>query len=424
MPTLRAHLIVAVILGSGLACSVDSDDSSELGRVQQQLGFGNLCGHERCDSVARGAKVFFDHKLHGLDGNGRACSDCHRLDDNFQLSPASAEAQFQADPHDPLFQAIDADDFRTNGENASDFSNVRQNGLIRVTLPLPPQLKLWNPVTQQVLPDTSVDLWRAVPSVLNVVDSGPDGLEPPTARGPNPRGGYQYDARFGTLQEQALGALVNHAQVQNTPPVRLLDDVAAFQNVLVTASRTNLDATEQQGKVIFDRSCAVCHSGPGLSTPQVEPGIPRYTDTFTGCVRPIDGAPGGPRWQFKQCPPRLAKNVRFYRIQLASGGVMIRPSSDPGRAMLTGFVVDPPFPPVDDWQKRDSAPLRNIRNTAPYFSNNSADTLEEVVDHYQAFYRFVNASNPAAPLMQTPGGASRLILDIEKAPLIAYLKTL
>lgn len=56
--------------------------------------------------------------------------------------PAFVEARFQIlqlrrrgdpDADDPLFRPIDADDFRTNGDAASDFSNLRQNGLVRIT---------------------------------------------------------------------------------------------------------------------------------------------------------------------------------------------------------------------------------------------------------------------------------------------------
>ena len=53
------------------------------------------CGGEPCDAVVRGLVAFFDRKLEGLDGNGRACADCHMATDNFQLSPASVEARFQ-----------------------------------------------------------------------------------------------------------------------------------------------------------------------------------------------------------------------------------------------------------------------------------------------------------------------------------------
>ena len=38
---------------------------------------------------------------------------------------------------DPLFRPIDANDFRINGTEASDFSNLLEHGLVRVTLPLP-----------------------------------------------------------------------------------------------------------------------------------------------------------------------------------------------------------------------------------------------------------------------------------------------
>ena len=34
-------------------------------------------------------------RLEGLDANGRACADCHMATDNFQLSPADAEARFR-----------------------------------------------------------------------------------------------------------------------------------------------------------------------------------------------------------------------------------------------------------------------------------------------------------------------------------------
>ena len=170
--------------------------------------------------------AFFDRRLDGLDGNGRSCADCHMATDNFQLSPASAEARFQLlqrrrrlnpDADDPLFRPIDADDFRINGESASDFSNLRENGLVRITFTLPPNIRLIDPATNPPSAETFVDVWRSVPTVNDVALTGPDDGNP-WPRGPNATGGYQLDARVATLQEQALGALTNHAQVQNAPP--------------------------------------------------------------------------------------------------------------------------------------------------------------------------------------------------------------
>ena len=132
---------------------------------------------------------------------------------------------------DPLFRPVDADDFRLNGDDASDFSNLVENGLVRVTMPLPLNVKVVDPATGQPSGDTSVDLWRAVMPVLNVAITGPDFVLPiwaPAAQqrlpilgqdpnGPNRQGGYQHDARFATLQEQARGALFAHAQVTVEP---------------------------------------------------------------------------------------------------------------------------------------------------------------------------------------------------------------
>jgi hypothetical protein len=56
--------------------------------------------------------------------------------DAFQLSPAIVELRFQRllarrkhhpGADDPLFRPIDADDFRSKGEAASDYGNLREN---------------------------------------------------------------------------------------------------------------------------------------------------------------------------------------------------------------------------------------------------------------------------------------------------------
>jgi hypothetical protein len=61
-----------------------------------------------------------------------------------------------------------------NGESASDFSNLVEHGLVRVTMPLPLNVRLIDPATGQPSDETSVDLWRAVMPVLNIAISGPD----------------------------------------------------------------------------------------------------------------------------------------------------------------------------------------------------------------------------------------------------------
>jgi cytochrome c peroxidase len=400
--------------------------------------------------VARGRRAFDDRTLHELGANGRACADCHMGSDHFQLSPASATARFDAlqacraeEPwaDDPLFRPIDANDFRANGENATDFTNLKQ-GLVRLSFALPPNVKLVG-AAGQVTTETEVDVWRSVPSVRNVALTGPDGQLPewPAAAppavprelnggsGPNLRGGYQLDARVGDLASQALGAFEVHAQIQSAPRDRVLSNLAAFQESLVTPAPSEvLTPEEQAGQVVFQRTCAHCHGGTAGSTPisQVLPAptgtLFRYFDISSACPRPVD--PTG-RFRFKACNAaeglgHLASTVRTYEITMnvLVNGLPVartfrRPSSDPGRFLLTGYAGKPPVAgdpepvpvrgPVDDWQKLDVSPLLGIADTAPYFHNNSATTLEEVVDHYEAFFKRVWFIDPFAPALTTTG---------------------
>jgi len=256
--------------------------------------------------------------------------------------------------------------------------------------------------------------------------------------GPNRQGGYQHDARFATLQEQARGALFAHAQVSVEPQERVLDDLAAFQRTLFSSPGValladaissgavtfpdpdpELDELEQRGKLVFKRACATCHGGalhPSTSTPDatlVRP-IVRYHNIFTACPRPAaDG--------FAPCPDRLARNARTYRITRADGTFQFVTTSDPGRLLLTGQPAD--------LGVMDSTQLRGIGRTAPYFHNNSAATLEEMLDHYDALFRRAARLSPPPnlpPILSSNG----LVIDRgfvgpeERAALLAYLRKL
>jgi len=456
--TATTSLLCSLTLFGALAALVP-----RTGFGQEPGGNGGMtlnCDDKPCDGVARGRAAFNDRNLKQLGGNGRSCADCHMPSESFQLSPAAAQVRFAAlqtqrahnmNADDPLFRPVDADDFRVNGEGATDFSNLLENGLVRVTMPLPANVRLVDPMTHQPTNDTAVDLWRAVMPVFNVAITGPDAVAPvwpPGAprvpimgqepNGPNRQGGYQHDARFGTLQEQARGALFAHAQVSDEPPARMLDDLAAFQQTLFSSPGVELLASailsgstsfpdpdpelndvEQQGKAVFNRACAQCHGGtlhPSTSTPEasfVRP-IVRYHGIQATCPRPAtDG--------FAPCPQRLERNARTYRITLASGAFQFATTSDPGRLLLTGQPAD--------LGVMDVTQLRGISRTAPYFHNNSAATLEEVLDHYDALFRRAARLNPPPnlpPILSSNG----LVVDRgfvaaeERQALLAYLRRL
>jgi cytochrome c peroxidase len=218
----------------------------------------------------------------------------------------------------------------------------------------------------------------------------------------------------------------------------MLDDLAAFQETLFSSPSVELLANsilssslpfpdpdpelnelEQQGKVVFNRACAQCHGGtlhPGGSTPEaafVRP-IVRYHNISTACPRPATDS-------FAPCPQRLARNARTYRITLASGAFQVVTTSDPGRLLLTGQPAD--------LGVMDITQLRGISKTAPYFHNNSAATLEEVLDHYDAVFRRAARISPPPnlpPILSSNG----LVVDRgfvtadERAALLAYLRKL
>ena len=439
-------ILVAGAVG-GVACSAQEGE-----RPPAPVGPANVV------PITGGEARFHDRVLAGLGGNGRACSDCHMDSDSFQLSPANVEARYQkmrsTGVDDPLFRPIDADDFVENGASASDYSSLRHDALIRVRLPLPANIKLVDPAscTTDGLPApcqtatsyltsaaTFTDVWRSVPSVLNVNVSGVDPQGPVWPRGPNGQGGYQLDARADTLQNQALGALLSHAQVTVTPDAGLLDDIAAYEKRLVTDPEPPLDELETAGKAIFNRACGQCHGGPGMSTPLTgDLAIVRFFDDQTACPRSVD--PVAPaRWDLPPCAPELARKERTYEIAFADGFKLRRTSSDPGRALLSGFVFSAPpgpagsclHPPCgqpfgDDWQKLEMAPLRGISKTAPYFHNNSAATLEEVVIHYEELFKRADAlfPPPEMPHLLTTDGVhrDRPNLPSERAALLAYLR--
>ena len=431
-------------------------------------------------AFCRGKANFHDRTLAGLGGNGRACVDCHMDSENFQLTPAAAQARLtkmtQTGADDPLFRAIDADDFRVSGAAARDFTNLTQNGLVRVTIPLPANVKLLDcgatvPCPASALPtsETVADVWRSTPSIFDVNITGPDGVAPASPRGPNPSGGYQLDGRIDTLQNQALGALRNHAGITIDPPASFLDDLAAFQKAQFSspsvkalsdamAAGTNplpdpdpvLNALETSGNTVFNRSCAQCHgnqgghpsgSTPMQQSPQSTPtGIVRYHNISSTCPRPIDNV-NPPRFSFAACSASQMKNVRTYQITNSGvapngtpcGGAAPQPAcvtrvttSDPGRLLLTGY---PLAGGQGDIQAMDIPSLRGISRTAPYFSNNTAATLEEMLEHYKQFFKRVAIQAPAAPLLTTQPGVTPPVIDrpfsdAEVPALLAYLRKL
>jgi hypothetical protein len=155
---------------------------------------------------------------------------------------------------------------------------------------------------------------------------------------------------------------------------------------------------------------------PSGSTPEtaiVRP-IVRYHNIQTACPHPAtDG--------FSPCPPRLNRNARTYQITLANGTTQTFTTSDPGRLLLTGQIAD--------LSMMDITQLRGISQTAPYFHNNSAATLEEVLDHYDALFKRAARLVPPPnlpPILSSNGLVvdRGFVTEEERSALLAYLRKL
>src|SRR6185436_14036734 len=102
-------------------------------------------------------------------------------------------------------------------------------------------------------------------------------------------------------------------------------------------------------------------------------------------------------------------------------GIIEVTSTDPGRALITGRADD--FAPnggtFDQLNAFKISPLRGIRLTAPYFHDNSAKTLEDVVEHYRKFFLIVSdvdGPGPAQPVI--------VLTEQDKKDIVAFMKLL
>ena len=84
-------------------------------------------------------------------------------------------------------------------------------------------------------------------------------------------------------------------------------------------------------------------------------------------------------------------------------------SPDPGRALITGRIDQPG--PLSDLNSFKIPILWGVKNTAPYFHDNSAKTLEDVAAHYARFFLTL----PPPVTILTPQ---------DEADIVAYLELL
>jgi len=324
-------------------------------------------------STAQGAYLFTKETF---NGNGRSCATCHTLSSG-TLSPSQVQAAWARNHNDPLFRKLDSD----TGNGAS-YSKLLNDATVTVDIALPPNVRLANSTARKVT------LRRAVPTVFDMPRFDPV---------------IMLDGREPTLQSQATHAIAGHAQGGRVPTAAEKNALVDFEKVLFSSAKTanwaltgtppglpaGKTASEKRGAAFFQPAglCGGCHGGPMLNTmTEFNPlGLPAGFRLFSVAVSEVNLA-GNPTQEY------IVKNPDGSEVSVVS--------PDPGLMLVTGDVNTANF------FKQTS--LRNIKNTAPYFHDNSAKTLEQVMAQYKILFDLVGL-----PLS-----------DQDQVDIVAYMKLL
>jgi cytochrome c peroxidase len=322
-------------------------------------------------STVQGAYLFTKETF---NGNGRSCATCHTLTSG-TLSPSQAQAAYARNHNDPLFRALDSD-----AGNGASYSKLLADATVTVDLALPANVRLADSTAR------TVKLRRGIPSTFDDPRFDPV---------------LMLDGREPSLQAQAKDAIAGHAQGGRVPSSSELNAIADFEKVLFSSSKmanwaiTGTAPAAPQGKTDSEKRgqaffapnglCGGCHNGPMFSS--------------MTAFNPV-GLPAGTRFSFALVSEfNFAGNpTKEYIVKNPDGTETHVVSPDPGRLLVTGNAQD-----INTFKM---VSLRNIKNTAPYFHDNSAKDLTGVMKQYKALTDALGI-----PLS-----------DQDQADIIAYLK--
>ena len=104
--------------------------------------------------------------------------------------------------------------------------------------------------------------------------------------------------------------------------------------------------------------------------------------------------------------------MQRFTVDLPNGGRVELSSSDPG-TVLTDVHALETVGGNQVFNRFDIPQLRGINETAPYFHDHRAQSLEDVLRHYQRFFEFINEVR-GFPLPKIP--------DEDVEPIVAYMR--
>jgi cytochrome c peroxidase len=427
------HLVVSgfVVLGLGAAYAHDSYTDVSLRalylksvRYSHAVEFYNfvvgdathgqaLFGVSSDDSTIDTSQALFQGPsvIYGnVVSNGTACSTCHRPEANFMLPLAPLSAHVPAG--DPVITQRDAE---AQGD-------PRQAALLENLGLLKQRPNRFNPSISEDDPYRKLFAWRKTQTIFNTVfgfgllTDGRARSFPEQIRGAIFTHTQSTDIRFDDIANPNLPDIAAYMETEIRPAILkdLLDPTAPnYQNLVDNPFYSVPIVTKQQkrGQRVFEDNCMTCHNFPNvfgnldhaIGPPPNFP--PLYGHTFDIGVA-----------------ERNAHDLDFRVYDAASGAystltlpltredgaeIDITVVDDVGAAATTGRY--------EDLHRFKVPQLRNIASLGPYFHDNSAATLEDVVDYFNSDWYNRSIDGRAHPI--------HLDHD-DRADLIAFLRIL
>jgi hypothetical protein len=371
--------------------------AGQSGSLDCNPALSNACAKAR---LKEGRRLFDVEKF---GGNGRTCRTCHS-NRTGTFSPQEALARLIEDPSDALFVHDGLDDGVTGTER------ITQHATVRIEIALPADVILADDPARR-----SVILNRGTPTTLNT-----PALDPM----------LMYDTREPNLQLQAFNAINGHAQNTREPTALELDLIKEFQQTdprFFSSEPLRVFAnggpapqlppgtteSERRGRAMFDNVpfdgvttrgiCNICHSGPMLN---------RFA-----AGNAFGFPPGGRRASIGVSERNLMGNpVYTFLVREPDGGTFTITTPDPGAMLNDPPPSAPPgvpTPPRSFFANFFKIPsLWGVQETAPYFHDNSAKTLEDVAKFYALFF------------LDSPSTRGFVFTEQDQADMVAFLKLL
>jgi cytochrome c peroxidase len=329
-------LVVAAACGEGAPVDpLPSDVLNETGSVEQHA------------SVTAGDNLF---KNEMFWGNNRTCATCHSI----ATGTVNPQQIVNRGWGDPIIRKLDSDNPSSSNET---YDLLRTHATINVTLTLPSNIRLANSSARTVTVRRGVPTTNDMPAFDTMI---------------------MFDGREASLQSQARSAVLSHYQAGRLPTTDEQNSIALFEKTLFssTALRNyaagtgpmpgipagNTDA-EKRGAAWFAATglCGSCHGGALLNrmTAGNPMGLPAGTQFGTALVSERN---------------KLNNPVLTYLVRNSAGVEESITTADPGLMLKTGNIGDANLFKM--------LSLRNLKNTAPYFHDNSAKTIDDIMDQY------------------------------------------